>query len=1410
MGYNITNINGDLAIGRNAEIGCDADIHGKARVAGSLKVEGFLDAPNIKGVVKGLFVTEEELNREYPNPRPGWCAIVLADDERGFLYLAKSRKWEKQSEEAKPFDFIVDSISVFASKGELEAERLRATEAEEQLRSGIEQEATRATEAENNIKSQALLIDTVHFSQGTRGVSLGGRSIDGRSVVDELIPVATTEMAGAMSPEDKVQILNNKKDIENTNISIEELKTVLADGSFIVAVASLANSVKAGAVTFEMLDGHLKLSASVVDDLETANTLMPLSANQGKVLKDLIDIINGTGEGSTDKKITDAIAKLVNRAPENLDTLKELADWTAEHGTEFAGVVADINNIKDDALLTSSVHVSQYAEKINIGGRSLDGANTMSVDIPAATTENAGVMSAEDKQKLIELDSNLVKIDGIGYTSTSAGVDRDGFVYYNLTSRTVHRCTAFTGVPGGSSYINISNTKALYVWENHIYEWDADRGLYCVKPTYTFDDDTNLLHRGFVKECYIHGDNVLSYSGWKITTIRRNVNGKWEVYLRDLQKSIVFIYSADKEEAVFRISQSGITAYFVVDWSVVAEGTDWNENGDKRYLLSNKVTELGYSPKISEILLSSEFDEKIKSTNGILFENDYIVIYELYIAKNIIDKGFSPSTITFYNAFSDLNYVGVKFDSLLDSRSIFNSKDVAKALLNKGLLNFPSFKMKFKIKTEAESFLLDPNYILPIISTDLERCKEIHKAVMEEYDSITEDCIDMSSVDGGYYISIAGFRTSTSNSSFAISELIPCSEGDIVKVNTSSSNVMSVISEYNGESYTPLVIGSDTNYDYEYRVKRDSIIAVSFNKSKGGISIIRRNNQTLQPTLTFETGKYIGSKGAVQYSSNDSYGISEPIKVYKGDNILLSIQGSADINAVICITNGINNDYQPVVIADSSNYKEYNYLVLEDGYVVVSGNASNTPSMVITRRANPKDKTPYYKEKNYYVNDCNYIPENYGSILVYDGDNKVSENHIVNAVAYPNGEIIACRVGKVVKIANDGSETVLLTIAGATDWRCCYIDKQYNVYVSPHNSFSIDGVIMKMTDRGLYRLKYGESQFEKVVSLYNPLSSITTETEENDDTIWTMCEDSKGNIYAGVYAHTVRPNASVYKSTNGGATWNVVSNLIDIADESKGRASHIHCIIYNQYNNSLYCIVGEVETVYKSTDGGVTWVDLNVWVEDEKGTTMIAVPDGILIGSDGSREGVISKLYSDDKTVKVVGKMWHAEFFGMRRSDLTGWIYAMTKIESTINSSSVYPPYEAIHDSVALQEWIDTAAKGRVKGWNAYHNWVDMYYNHDSIHPTNAAILVSKDNGESWEVIYKHDTKTATGVGMGIWCVGYFANGECLCSMSEDKNGIKTFINPVIIREGKLKYSQEGIDLSGDIFIKTNDNVVLV
>lgn len=121
MGYKITPIDGDLVVGRNAEVGGNMDIHGNARVAGSLKVEGFLDAPHIKGAAKGLFNSVEELTREYPNPRPGWFAIVLdaTNKEMGILYKAENRGWVATTDEARPYEFIMDSINVFASKDEV-------------------------------------------------------------------------------------------------------------------------------------------------------------------------------------------------------------------------------------------------------------------------------------------------------------------------------------------------------------------------------------------------------------------------------------------------------------------------------------------------------------------------------------------------------------------------------------------------------------------------------------------------------------------------------------------------------------------------------------------------------------------------------------------------------------------------------------------------------------------------------------------------------------------------------------------------------------------------------------------------------------------------------------------------------------------------------------------------------------------------------------------------------------------------------------------------------------------------------------------------------------------------------------------------------------------------------------------
>ena len=61
MSYESKHIDGDATVGRNAAIGGDATVQGKTHLKGNVKVDGWLEAKNIKAANKGLFVTIEKL-----------------------------------------------------------------------------------------------------------------------------------------------------------------------------------------------------------------------------------------------------------------------------------------------------------------------------------------------------------------------------------------------------------------------------------------------------------------------------------------------------------------------------------------------------------------------------------------------------------------------------------------------------------------------------------------------------------------------------------------------------------------------------------------------------------------------------------------------------------------------------------------------------------------------------------------------------------------------------------------------------------------------------------------------------------------------------------------------------------------------------------------------------------------------------------------------------------------------------------------------------------------------------------------------------------------------------------------------------------------------------------------------------
>lgn len=57
---------------------------------------------------------------------------------------------------------------------------------------------------------------------------------------------------------------------------------------------------------------------------------------------------NGTGAGSVKKAVSDAVAQIVNGAPEAYDTLKEISDWISSHASDAAGMNSQITTNKED------------------------------------------------------------------------------------------------------------------------------------------------------------------------------------------------------------------------------------------------------------------------------------------------------------------------------------------------------------------------------------------------------------------------------------------------------------------------------------------------------------------------------------------------------------------------------------------------------------------------------------------------------------------------------------------------------------------------------------------------------------------------------------------------------------------------------------------------------------------------------------------------------------------------------------------------------------------------------------------------------------------------------------------------------------------------------------------------------
>ena len=73
--------------------------------------------------------------------------------------------------------------------------------------------------------------------------------------------------------------------------------------------------------------------------------------------------LNGEGEGSVKKTVTDEIAKVVADAPESLDTLKEISDWISSHESDASAMNSAIQTNKTDIATLKTDKVDKETGK---------------------------------------------------------------------------------------------------------------------------------------------------------------------------------------------------------------------------------------------------------------------------------------------------------------------------------------------------------------------------------------------------------------------------------------------------------------------------------------------------------------------------------------------------------------------------------------------------------------------------------------------------------------------------------------------------------------------------------------------------------------------------------------------------------------------------------------------------------------------------------------------------------------------------------------------------------------------------------------------------------------------------------------------------------------------------------------
>lgn len=239
--------------------------------------------------------------------------------------------------------------------------------------------------------------------------------------------------------------------VDGTTITIDESGVVKG-----IPVDDALSEESTNPLQNKVIAGELKSIKSKIGTDESAikQNTSNITSNTKRIEANetAISTLNGTGNGSVKKAVSDGIAKVVAGAPEDFDTLKEMSDWISTHETSASAMNSAI---KDNKSAITALQIGK-ADKTEIP---IVPTNVSEfINDAGYLTEHQDISNLVVKEEGKGLSSNnytseeKTKLGGVG---TSQG--RNLIPYpYSQTTKTVYGVT-FTDNKDGS--IGISGTQ---------------------------------------------------------------------------------------------------------------------------------------------------------------------------------------------------------------------------------------------------------------------------------------------------------------------------------------------------------------------------------------------------------------------------------------------------------------------------------------------------------------------------------------------------------------------------------------------------------------------------------------------------------------------------------------------------------------------------------------------------------------------------------------------------------------------------------------------------------------------------------------------------------------------------------------------------------------------------------------